>query len=158
MGSLQSPVDRIQSVNWQKFPAKPVAMEKIVRIGRSLYGIGVGGCFYTDSGMERNMFLLDHTVDQHSVIALQKLGVITRAQVEEHNVPCRRYNEIVNLLYAIEVDFERLAAAGVKVDPREKAKLTRRLAKLEDSEIPYWYRREYKDWKKRHESKRAQKK
>jgi hypothetical protein len=92
MSYIGSKVPDIERKSVNPFPARPVKIDRMVRVDRTIVAISdKGECFST--GVQKACWYTIRSDMSNTLIGLMKLGVFTKEQVEEHEAYRKKLND-----------------------------------------------------------------
>jgi hypothetical protein len=106
------------------------------------------GTIYTTHGICRRICAQGTGSDYTPVIAMYKLGVITKEELAAHGVPAAMREKTIDIAEAAVASLDALERGGVKLTARQKARramlldLTR--SAFDEGRIPHWLRNKVK--------------
>ena len=123
MGCMISPDPGIDKLHFYPFPTKPIKMVKTVRVGNIILSIDSHNKIYTNSKLAEKFCygFGDWYWLQDVLKGLEKLGVITKEQIEAHTVPVKELAEKRELKYAQEQVDKAIKTFGKKIKINRKA-------------------------------------
>lgn len=128
IGSEVPEIDR-KSVN--PFPSKPVKIDRMIRVGRTVVAISdKGECFST--GVSKACYYTIRSDLSCTLTGLMKLGVFTKEQVAEHEAYREKLNQYHDRKHAIEPFKENAKLLRIKLTDSQ----LRALAEIAAEEAP----------------------
>lgn len=128
MGILSSKFKEINGLRFEKFPTCPGKVEKIVRVGNIVVGVGKTGLIYTTCRASRSAAYLPGTWPWQTELltALVKLGIVDKSIADQHDQDCRKRSLQQHAAYVLDhqvPDWEQ--RFGIKLTVSQRRKIER---------------------------------
>lgn len=118
--NFMSPVPAIDAIWFYPVPTKPLQVEKAVRIDRTTIVLGKNGKLYHSRHSKCSYMLGDGDLPRATMNALAALGVITKAQAEQHMQAAKKRTEDRDKRYAADSFAEAAAKLGVTLTKQQR--------------------------------------
>lgn len=120
---IVSKIESIEKLALYPLPTRPVKADRAVRYDRAFVVIGTDGKIYT-SQVNTHVYWTRVNRVQDTVRCLIKLGMLSKAALDEHFAAEEAENEVRKKRYAREAILEYAKDAGIKLTAAQQRKLS----------------------------------